>query len=133
MKRSVIIISLFLTLLLTRLFLINESKNVTLYITFINSISLIIVYVSIIEDTFISLKNIINQREVPLQIKNNMIKDVKFKKNITYLFILLLFIGIKLSSDTYNDAISIFTIAISLLDKEVSSAFLKLIRKWCRL
>lgn len=133
MKRSVIIISLFLTLLLTRLFLINESKNVTLYITFINSISLIIVYVSIIEATFISLKNIINQREVPLQIKNNMIKDVKFKKNITYLFILLLFIGIKLSSDTYNDAISIFTIAISLLDKEVSSAFLKLIRKWCRL
>lgn len=133
MKKTVIIISLFATLLFTRLFLINKKENITLYITLINSISLIIVFVSILEHAFYLIKDEINKRKVPLQLKNNMIKDVRVKKVCMYLLILPVFIGIKLSSDEYNDALSILAIAISLIDKDVSNIFKEIIRKWCRL
>lgn len=49
MKRTLIIASLFLLLLFTRLFLIENDKNIVIYITLINTISLIIVIISILE------------------------------------------------------------------------------------
>lgn len=132
MKRSIIILLLFGLLLISRLFFISGTQDIILYITLINSISFIIVTISIIEKTFNSIKKEIHSKNIPSQIKNNEIKDVRKKKNILYLINLIVLIGIILSSEKYNDALSIFTIALSLLDEETSGVFEKIIKKWCK-
>lgn len=130
MKRTFIIFSLFLALLATRLFFINGDNNITPYITLINSISFIIVIISIIEDTFSKIRNEINEKDVAPQIKLNETKDASNKKNILYTVNLIMLIGILLSSAEYNDALSIITIAISLLNEEIGIIVSKIIKKW---
>lgn len=130
MKRIFVIITLFLALLASRIFFINESKNIISYITLINSISFIIVIISIIEEAFNKVKSIINNKTISLQLKKNEIRDAKNKKNILYLINLIILIGIFLSSEKYNDSLSITTIAISLLDKEIETIFSNMIKKW---
>lgn len=131
MKRTYIIIFLFLILILTRCFFIDKNEHITLYITFINSISLIIVNVLIIEKMMNSIKEEINNRSIPPQLKRNHIKDVTKKKIFLYSFCLIIFIGTLLSSDKYNDALSIFTIGVSLLDNELCFALTKIVKRWC--
>lgn len=133
MKRSFTIILLFSILLVSRLFFIDKSENVILYITLINNISLIIVLISIIEDAYILLEKDINNRNISFQIKKRYIKDIKLKKNMLYFFTLFIFIDILFSCEKYNDALSIFTIGTSLLDSEISSIYKKILRKWCKL
>lgn len=133
MKRSIIIILLFGLLLISRLFFISGTENIISYITIINSISFIIVTISIIEKTFNLIKKEIQDKNIPSQIKNNEVKDVRIKKNILYLINLIVLIGILLSSEIYNDALSIFTIALSLLDEEISIIFEKIIKKWSKI
>lgn len=133
MKRLVTLISLFGILLVVRLFFIRESNNIILYITLINSISLIIVIVSTIEQAFESIKKEVGKRRSPEQIKKIAINDVKSKKNILYIINLVVLVGIIFSSELYNDALSIFTIGASLLDTEISNLFKKLLGKWCKL
>lgn len=133
MKRSIIIILLFGLLLISRLFFISGTENIISYITIINSISFIIVTISIIEKTFNLIKKEIQDKNIPSQIKNNEVKDVRIKKNILYLINLIVLIGILLSSEIYNDALSIFTIALSLLDEEISIIIEKIIKKWSKI
>ena len=133
MKRSFIIILLFSILLVSRLFFIDKSENITLYITLINNISLVIVLISIIEETYLLLEKEIKNRELSPQLKSRYVKDVKFRKNILYFISLLIFIDILYSCEKYNDALSIFTIGVSLLDSEISSIYEKILRKWCKL
>lgn len=65
-----------------------------------------------------------------MQIKHNELKDARNKKNIIYIINFIILIGIPLSSEIYNDALSIITIAISLLDKEIGTIVSKTIKKW---
>lgn len=130
MKRTFIIIPLFLALLTSRLFFINGPDNIIPYITLINSISFIIVIGSIIEETFSRIKNLIKDKNIAPQLKNNEIRDARSKKNILYLVNFVMLIGIFLSSEKYNDSLAIITIAISLLDKEIETVFSKIIKKW---
>lgn len=133
MKRSVAIISLFAILIISRLFFISKSIDIIPYITLINSISFIIVIISIIEDSYNSIRIEIANRDIPEQLKRNSIKDVKSKKLFLYLVNLLTLIGIVLSSEIYNDVLSILTIGISLLDEEIGWLFNKILRKWCKI
>lgn len=133
MKRPIIIILLFGMLLVTRTYFINKSANIVLYITLINCISFIIVNISIIETAYITIIKEIDKKEINKQLKNNEKRDVTTKKIILCIMNMLVFIGIHLSSELFNDALSIFTIGLSLLDEEASVLFDKLLRKWCRL
>lgn len=130
MKRTFVIIPLFLALLSSRIFFINGPDNVIPYITLINSISFIIVIGSIIEETFSKIKEMIKAKNIAYQLKNNEIRDARSKKNILYLINFVMLIGIFLSSEKYNDSLAIITIAISLLDKEIETVFSNIIKKW---
>lgn len=133
MKRTYIIIFLFLILLLCRCFFIGKSEHITLYITLINSISFIIVKISIIEKSIKILKEEINSRAIPSQLKRNQIKDVNKTKILLYIFSLVAFFGLLFSSDVYNDVLSIFTIGISLLDNEIAIVLAKIVKRWCQI
>lgn len=130
MKRTFVIISLFLALLSSRIFFINGPDNIIPYITLINSISFIIVIGSIIEETFSKIKGMIKDKNIASQLKSNEIRDARSKKNILYLINFVMLIGIFLSSEKYNDSLAIITIAISLLDKEIETVFSNIIKKW---
>ena len=83
-------------------------------------------------DEFVNkIKEEINNRSIPPQLKRNHIKDVTKKKIFLYSFCLIIFIGTLLSSDKYNDALSIFTIGVSLLDNELCFALTKIVKRWC--
>lgn len=133
MKRTLIIASLFLLLLFTRLFLIENDKNIVIYITLINTISLIIVIISILEKTYISIKKEVNKKQIPSDLKKNQIKDAKYKKNLFYIINIGVLVGILFSSEKYNDALSIFTIGVSLLDHEICSVLKIIVKRWCRI
>jgi len=130
MKRIFVIGLLFLALLAARVFFINGSTNIISYITLINSISFIIVIASILEETFSNIKNEIQRKSIALQLKKNEIKEAKTKKNYLYLINLCMLIGLSFTSEKYNDCLSITTIAISLLDKEIETVFSHIIKKW---
>lgn len=133
MKRSYIIILLFLALLSSRLFFIDDTKNIILYITLINSIALIIVIISSVEYTYNTLKDEINGRNIANEIKRRYIRDIKSKSVILCFASFTALVSLKFSSETFNDSLSIITIGISLLDTELSSLFEKLLKKWCKL
>ena len=133
MKRTFIISLLFITLLASRLFFIDDTNNVTVYITLINSISLIIVIVSAIEYTYNILKEEINNRPIANELKKRYIKDIIEKSIILCFCSLLVLISLKFSSEKFNDALSIITVGISLLDSEISHLFKKILKKWCLL
>lgn len=133
MKRTFIILLLFLTLLASRLFFIDNTNNITVYITLINSISLIIVIVSAIEYTYNILKEEINNRPIANELKKRYIKDIIEKSIILCYCSLLVLISLRFSSEKFNDSLSIITIGISLLDSEISYLFKKILKKWCRL
>ncbi len=133
MKRSSIILLLFLALLSSRLFFIDNTKNIILYITLINSIALIIVIISAVEYTYNSLKNQINSRNIAYEIKKRYLRDIKSKSIILCFASFIVLISLKFSSEIFNDSLSIITIGISLLDTEISSLFEKILKKWCRL
>ena len=80
MKRIFVIITLFLALLASRIFFINESKNIISYITLINSISFIIVIISIIEEAFNKVKSIINNKTISLQLKKMKLEMPRTKR-----------------------------------------------------
>lgn len=133
MKRTLIILLLFITLLASRLFFIDDTNNITVYITLINSISLIIVIASAIEYTYNILKEEINNRPIANELKKRYIKDIIEKSIILCYCSLLVLICLRFSSEKFNDALSIITIGISLLDSEISYLFKKILKKWCRL
>lgn len=133
MKRSSIIILLFLALLSSRLFFIDNTQKIILYITLINSIALIIVFISAIEYTYSTLKTEINNRIIGIELKKRYIRDIKFKSIILCLICFIILISLKFSSEKFNDSLSIITIGISLLDTELSSLLKKILKKWCKL
>ena len=133
MKRTYIITFLFLILLITRCFFIDKSENIILYITLINSISFIIVVISIIEEMTRSIKVEVNNRSIPSQLKGNQIKEVKKKTFILSLCSLAVFFGTIISSEIYNDILSIVTVGISLLDNEISTLLKKIVKRWCKI
>lgn len=133
MKRSVLIILLFAVLILSRIFFIDDKENIILYITIINSLSLIIVIITAIEDSYKLLLLEINNRKISNQLKSRYIKNIKKKEIELCLFTFFIFIGLLLSSEKYNDVFSIFTICVSILNKETSNICSKILKRWCRL